>query len=507
MTSNNLDTMDLKQTHATGPRQRAPRLAIGAALLLFAAGCAVGPDYKRPAVAVPAAFKEDAEWRVAAPDDGSKRGPWWEAFNDPVLNELEFRVESSNLSIVQAVANYEEARQIARSDRTGYLPTVGILGSAQRSKVPASQAVPGRGLTSSSYAAELQGSWEPDFWGKLRRTVEADVATAQADAADLASARLSTQGTLAQDYIALRAADDQIRLLENAVEAYRRTVNITQNKYSVGVAARSDVITAQTQLDSTRAQLIGAGVQRAQYEHAIAVLLGKAPSDFSIERRPDLGLTVPQIPAQLPSSLLERRPDVAAAERDAAAANAKVGIQTAAYFPSVSISGAGGYEGSPLNQLITSPFKFWTLGAQAADTLLDWGQRGDLVRSARATFEATAANYRQTVLTAFQQVEDDLAELRILRAEAQVERDAVSEATQAAQIALNEYNAGTVDFTTVATAQVTELTNRETALGINAAQLTSSAALIQALGGGWTSADMPSPGQVVGRKQVTGLGN
>jgi NodT family efflux transporter outer membrane factor (OMF) lipoprotein len=327
--------------------------------------------------------------------------------------------------------------------------------------------------------------------------VEADVATAQSDAANVASARLSMQGTLAQDYVALRAADDEIRLLENAVEAYRRTVSITKNKYAVGVAARSDIITAQTQLDSTRAQLIGVGVQRAQFEHAIAVLLGKAPADFSIARRPAMGITMPQVPAQMPSSLLERRPDVASAERLAAAANAKVGIQTAAYYPTFSISGAAGYEGSPLNQLITTPFKFWTLGAQATDTLLDWGQRHDVVLSARAAYEAAAANYRQTVLTALQQVEDNLAGLRILNSEAGVEQDAVNEAVQAAQIALNEYNAGTVDFTTVVAAQVTELTNRETALGIVSSQLTSSVALIQALGGGWTSAELPSPAKVV----------
>jgi len=496
---NTNDTMDAKPRHCAATDRTPASRAIGAALLFLAAGCAVGPDYKRPEVATPASFKEDAEWRTAAPDDGAKRGPWWEAFNDPVLNDLEARAEASNLTVVQALANYEEARQVARADRTAYLPTVSATGAASRSRAPLSQGAQGHGLTSSLDTAELQASWEPDFWGRLRRTVEADIAAAQANAADLASARLSTQGTLAQDYIELRAADDQIRLLENAVEAYKRTVSITQNKYSVGVAARSDVITAQTQLDSTRAQLIGAGVQRAQLEHAIAVLLGKAPSDFSIARRPDVGLAIPQVPARMPSSLLERRPDVAAAERDAAAANAKIGIQTAAYFPSFSISGAAGYEGSPLNQLITTPFKFWTLGAQATDALLDWGQRRDVVLSARAAYDAAAANYRQAVLTAVQQVEDNLAGLRILKAEAQVEQDAVAEAAQAAQIALNEYNAGTVDFTTVATAQVTELTNRETALGINTSQLTSSVALIQALGGGWASADLPSPAQVVAR--------
>jgi NodT family efflux transporter outer membrane factor (OMF) lipoprotein len=453
----------------------------------------VGPDFKRPEVKVPEAFKENPGWKAATPSDAIKRGPWWEVFQDPVLNGLEAQVDSSNLSIVQAAANYEEARQIARSDRTGYLPTVDVSGSAQRSKVPASQSLPGRGLTSSTYAAELQGSWAPDFWGKQRRTVESDVAAAQASAADLALARLSTEATLAEDYIGLRAADDQMRLLENAVDGYKRTLRITQNKYAVGVAARSDIITAQTQLDSTRAQLIGVGVQRAQYEHAIAVLLGRAPADFSIARRPDLGITIPDIPPQLPSSLLERRPDIASAERSAASANAKIGIQTAAYFPAISITGAAGYEGSPLSQLITTPFRFWTLGAQATDSLLDWGQRHDLVLSARATYEASAANYKQTVLTALQQVEDNLAEIRILGNEAQVQRDAVAEAAQASQIALNEYNAGTVDFTTVVAAQVTELTNRETALSVNESQLTSSVALIQALGGGWTMDDLPHP--------------
>jgi NodT family efflux transporter outer membrane factor (OMF) lipoprotein len=444
-------------------------------------------------VKVPAAFKEDAGWKVAAPDDGVKRGPWWEVFKDPVLSELETRIETSNESVRQAVANYEEARQIARADRTSFLPTVSVAGSADRSKSPSATSITGRQLTSTLYTGELQASWEPDIWGRLRRTLEADVASAQASAADLALARLSTQATLAQDYIGLRATDDKIRLFEDAVDAYKRTLKITQNKYAVGVAARSDVITAQTELDSTRAQLIAAGVVRAQYEHAIAVLVGRAPSDFAIARTAAIGLTVPEVPAQLASTLLERRPDIASAERLAAAANARIGIQTAAYFPSVTISGAAGYEGSPLDKLITAPFKFWTLGAQATDALLDWGQRHDLVLSARAAYEASAANYRQTVLTALQQVEDNLAGLRILKEEAQVEEAAVSEASQAAQIALNEYNAGTVDFTTVASAQVTELDNRETALGIIQSQLASSVALIQALGGGWTAGDLPRP--------------
>jgi NodT family efflux transporter outer membrane factor (OMF) lipoprotein len=485
--------MHLKSRTATGSDPGAARVVLAAACLVLAAGCSVGPDYKRPAMAIPPAFKEDAGWTVAAPDDGAKRAPWWEVFDDPVLNGLETQVESSNQSVLESLANYEEARQIVRSDRTGYLPTVSAAGSAQRSREPQASTFVGGAPAGTVYTAELEASWAPDIWGKLRRTVEADVGTAQASAADLALARLSMEGTLAQDYVGLRASDDKIRLLEDAVEAYKRTLKITNNKYAVGVAARSDIITAQTQLDSTRAQLIDAGITRAQFEHAIAVLVGKAPAAFSVARTRTMGLTLPTIPPQLASTLLERRPDIAAAERQAMAANAKIGIQAAAYYPTLSISGDAGYEGSPLNSLISAPFRFWTLGASAADTILDWGQRHDLVQSARAAYESSAANYRQTVLTALQQVEDNLAGLRILKEEGKVEDTAVAEAAQASQIALNEYNAGTVDFTTVAAAQVTELTNRETALGIVQSQLTSSVALIQALGGGWTTSDLPHP--------------
>jgi NodT family efflux transporter outer membrane factor (OMF) lipoprotein len=492
MNSNQEEMTDMKHPGTAAILTSRRWLALSAAGLALAAGCAVGPDYKRPEVKVPEAYKENPGWKVAAPDDGASRGPWWEVFHDPLLNELESRVESSNETVRQAVANYEEALQVVRADRTGYGPQVGVTGAAQRSK-PTQATSLGQAKATNLYTAELQASWEPDIWGKLRRTVEADAAAAAASEADLANARLSMQAALAQDYIGLRATDDKIRLLEDAVAAYGRTLKISQNKYTVGVAARSDVITAQTELDSTRAQLIAAGVQRAQYEHAVAVLVGKAPSDFSVERTATIGLVVPEIPAQLASSLLERRPDVAAAERQAQSANARIGIQTAAYFPSLSLSGAGGYEGSPLSSLMTAPFRFWTLGAQATDSLLDWGQRHDLVLSAKAAYEASAANYRETVLTALQQVEDNLAGLRILKDEAQVQDAAVTEAALAAQIALNEYNAGTVDFTTVAAAQVTELSNRETALSVIQSQLSSSVSLIQALGGGWTTSELKKP--------------
>ena len=500
------------------PAARTRPLLLLAALGVLAAGCAVGPDYKRPALVVPGTFKEDPGWKTAAPDDGAKRGPWWEVFKDPLLSDLERQLDAANLSIVQAVDAYEEARQTVRSDRTGYLPTLSVTGSAERTRTPSYEAVAqgitsttgstgagtgttttttaassSHGLTSNLFTAELGASWTPDLWGKLRRTVEADVANAQATAADLALARLSMESTLAQDYIGLRTTDDKLRLLEDAVKAYERTLKITRNKYAVGVAARSDIITAQAELDATRAQLVATEVTRAQYEHAIAVLVSKAPAEFSIARTPTIGITLPDIPPQLASTLLERRPDVAAAEREAAEANAKIGVQTAAYFPDLSLTGAGGFEGPTLDKLISAPYKFWTIGANATDALLDWGQRHDLVLSAKAGFDAATANYKLTVLTAFQQVEDNLAGLRILKEEASIQNAAVSEAAQASQIALNEYNAGTVDFTTVVTAQVTELTNRETALGIVQSQLTDAVLLIQALGGGWTTADLPHP--------------
>jgi NodT family efflux transporter outer membrane factor (OMF) lipoprotein len=474
-------------------------LFAGAAALACLAGCAVGPDYRRPAIATPVAFKENTGWKTATPNDAAARAPWWEAFQDPLLNELESQVSVSNLTLAQAVANYEVSRQLARSDRTAFLPEVSAVGSGNRSKTAAGKN--SSSATSSNYSGSLQASWEPDIWGRVRRLTEGDVATAQASAAQLAAVRLSLQTTFAQDYIALRAVDEKKQLLTDAVAAYGRTLKISQNRYSVGVVSKSGVLSAQTQLDSARAQLVDVGVLRTQLEHALAVLLGKFPAEFSVESRPGLDVVAPEIPLLLPSDLLERRPDVAQAERETAAANARVGVQTAAYFPALSLSGAAGYTGSPLNNLFSAPFRFWSLGAEVSDALLDWGQRHDQVLAARATYDGNVANYRQVVLTAFEQVEDNLAELRILREESDIQDAAVSEAAEAARIALNEYNAGTVDYTTVLTAQVTELTNRETALSVHQSRLTSSVALIGALGGGWSAADLPTSGQVYARHQ------
>jgi NodT family efflux transporter outer membrane factor (OMF) lipoprotein len=302
---------------------------------------------------------------------------------------------------------------------------------------------------------------------------------------------LSLQTALAEDYITLRSLDERRRLLERAVDAYRRTLTISQNRYDAGVTARSDVVSAQTQLDNARAQLIDVGVQRAQLEHAIAVLVGRAPAEVTIAPQATFALAMPAIPPQMPASLLERRPDVAEAERQVAAANARIGVQTAAWFPAISISASDGFQGSVLDKLLTAPNRFWSLGADAAESLLDWGQRSANVRAARAAYEGSVAGYRQTVLGALQEVEDNLASLHILEEEAQVEDAAVGEAAEAARIALNEYNAGTVDYTTVAAAQVAELNSRISALTILRSRLTSSVGLISALGGGWTTADLP----------------
>ena len=483
--------MALPTTTLCGSARHSWPLALAA--LLFAAGCAVGPDYRKPATAVPTAFKEASGWKAATPADTAARAPWWEIYADPLLDDLESQVSLSNQGVLQAAANYEEARQLARSDRTAFLPEVSASGSADRSRAS------GSGRIATSYQGALQASWEPDIWGRIRRTTQADVATAQASAAELAAIKLSVQSALAQDYIQLRVVDVKKQLLSDAVVAYRRTLNISTNRYNAGVATKSDVISAQTQLDDARAQLIGSDVTRSQLEHAVAVLLGKLPADFAVDPRPGPIPPAPGVPPVIPSDLLERRPDIAQAERSMAVANARVGVQTSAYFPAISITGSDGYQGSPLHSLFSAPFRFWSLGGNISDALLDWGQRHDQVLAAKAAYQADVASYRQVVLNAFQQVEDNLSSLRILAEEETIQRAAVGEAAEAARIALNEYNAGTVDYTTVATAQVTELNNRETLLGIQQGRLASSIALVAALGGGWSASSLPTSSEVMAR--------
>jgi NodT family efflux transporter outer membrane factor (OMF) lipoprotein len=470
------------------------RLLLPAAAVALAAGCAVGPTYQRPDLPIPADYRESAGWKAATPAETAAKGAWWETFQDPILNDLEIQATASNQTLRQAAATYEEARQVARADRATFFPDLSAVGSADRSH-PAGIS----STTSNTFSAGLDASWSPDFWGRVRRQTEADVSAAQASAADLASARLSLQVLLAQDYIALRASDEKRRLLDNAVESYARTLKITQNKYAVGVAARSDVISAQAQLDAARAQAIDVGVERAALDHAIAVLVGRLPAEYATATQPAFTLVVPAVPPQLASALLERRPDIAAAERTVAAANARVGVQTAAYFPDITLSAQGGYEGSPLDRLFTAPFRMWSLGGNVSETLLDFGARRADVLEARAAYDSEVAAYRETVLSAFQQVEDNLAALRILGHEAEVQGAAVTEAADAARIAENEYKAGTEDFTYVVNAQVAEVTDRVSALTILQERLADAVTLIGALGGGWSASDLPTRHEILER--------
>jgi len=473
------------------------RLLLPAAAVALAAGCAVGPNYQRPELPVPADYRESAGWKTATPAETAAKGAWWETFQDPILNDLEVQAAASNQTLRQAAATYEEARQVARADRATFFPDLSAVGSADRSHPAGIPGLPT--ATSTTFSAGLDASWSPDFWGRVRRQTEADVTAAQASAADLASARLSLQVLLAQDYIGLRASDEKRRLLDNAVESYARTLKITENKYAVGVAARSDVISAQAQLDAARAQAIDVGVQRAALDHAIAVLVGRVPADFSTAPQPAFTLAVPSVPPQLASALLERRPDIAAAERTVASANARVGVQTAAYFPDITLSAQGGYEGSPLDRLFTAPFRMWSVGGNVSETLLDFGARRADVLEARAAYDAEVAAYREAVLSAFEQVEDNLAALRILSHEAEVQGAAVTEAADAARIAENEYKAGTEDFTYVVNAQVAEVTDRVSALTILQERLSDAVTLIGALGGGWSASDLPTRHEILER--------
>ncbi|HEV2607836.1 MAG TPA: efflux transporter outer membrane subunit [Xanthomonadaceae bacterium] len=464
--------------------------------------CAVGPDYVKPAVSMPAAYKENvdwhaSDWRSAQPADTLKRGAWWEVFGDPVLNGLEQQVDVSNQSLAQVEAQYRQARALVGEARASYFPTVGVSASATRSGRYANAAgtvlapgAPDSSHPSDFYSLPFTASWEPDLWGRVRRTVEANVDNAQAAAATIESTRLSLQAELAQSYLQLRITDEQKRLLDDTVAGYQKSLKLTQNQYNVGVAARADVVEAQAQLQSAQAQAIDLGIARAQFEHAIALLIGKAPADVSITVQP-LKVSAPPIPpAGLPSELLERRPDVAIAERQAASANAQIGVAKAAYFPSLTLSATGGFESSIFSRWLQAPSIFWSLGPQLAATLFDGGLRRAQTAQARAGYDAAVANYREVVLAALQNVEDNLAALRILEQEAAVQADAVKSSEQFLQITLNQYRAGTVSYLNVVTAQATAYANERTAIGILGTRLNDSVALIKALGGGWQASDL-----------------
>jgi NodT family efflux transporter outer membrane factor (OMF) lipoprotein len=458
--------------------------------------CAVGPNYVRPTAPTPAEFKESKGWKAAEPKDQLPRGKWWEVYGDKDLDALMEQVNVSNQNIKQAEAQYRAARALVQAARAAYFPTVGA--SASVTRAPGRSGIVTGGGTGSTlqgtggkvtntYTASLDASWEIDIWGKLRRATENATENMKASAADLDAARLSAQAELALDYFQLRVTDEEKRLFDANVAALEKSLNITQNQYKVGVAAQSDVAQAQTLLKSTQAAAIDLAIQRAQLEHAIAVLIGKAASDYSLPPTAPLVVKIPDIPLDQPSDLLERRPDIAASERLVAAANANIGVAKAAYYPSLSLSGALGYSNTSLNHLFTLANRFWSVGPSLAETLFDGGARRALTSQAIANYDASVAVYRETVLAAFQDTEDNLVSLRVLANEVTVQDEATKAADESEKIALNQYKSGVVSYLNVVVAQTTALNNERASLTVRGRQLASSVALIKSLGGSWNS--------------------
>jgi NodT family efflux transporter outer membrane factor (OMF) lipoprotein len=477
---------------------RAPRSALTLALMAATAlsACAVGPNYKRPPVETPAQFKEVAGWQPAVPQDTVDRGDWWSVFNDPTLNALEHRVAVSNQTLAADEAAYREAHELVAQQRAALFPTVDLTGGATEAGSHVTTTIPGGGTHSGqvvthSYQVALGASWAPDLWGRVRREIENAKASAQATAADLADAKLTLQSELAADYFQLRLDDAEEALLKDTVDAYARSLKITQNKYNAGVAAQADVLQAKTQLETAQASQVDLGNNRAQSEHAIAVLAGEAPADLTIAPIADWKPQAPTTPELVPSQLLQRRPDVAAAERTAQAQNALIGVQVAGYFPDITLSGSYGFASSALSTLFKTSSAAWSYGANATQLVFDAGATTSRVRQAKYAYAQSVAQYRQTVLTAFQNVEDELAADRVLQQEEPYKLAASQDADKAEKILLNEYKAGTVDYTSVVTAEATALNARQTLLTLQVQRMSTQVSLIEALGGGWTVRQLP----------------
>jgi NodT family efflux transporter outer membrane factor (OMF) lipoprotein len=483
------------------------------ALPFFFTACSVGPDYVTPTAPIPVAnYKELGDWKEAQPKDDMIRGKWWEIYHDPQLNALEDQVNISNQNVIQAEAQFREAAATVKVARAAFFPTVTANPSFTESQASQSltsggnsgggSGVGGSGgsgrstqhvgaTTVSLYDLPVEASYMVDIWGSVRRNVEANSATAQASFANLENMRLSYQATLAQDYFSLHGLDAEEQLLRTTVVSYEQFLQLTTNQYNSGIVSQADVAAAKTQLDTTKAQLINVGVQRAVYEDAIATLIGKPAPDFSLKKA-SLTRTPPAIPVGMPSTLLERRPDIAEAERQVASANASIGVAVAAYYPQLTLSGSTGLEAIEFSQLFSGPSFLWSVGPAIAQTIFDAGATHGRVQEAQANYDATVANYRQVVLTAFQQVEDDLSGLRILKDEAAAQDLAVASAQQSLDITTNEYKAGTVDYLNVITAQATALSDELTAVTIRTNRMTTSVLLIEALGGGWATAKLPN---------------
>ena len=459
-------------------------------MALALAGCAAGPDYIRPAMDVPLAYKETASWTPAQPRDGDVRQAWWQRYGDRDLDALVVEANTASQDLRIAQAQYRQARAAAQLARAAFMPTLGADVSVGRART---QQTTGP-TTLGSHAVSLDTTWEPDLWGRVRRSVQAGEAAAQASAADLAAARLSIQSELVQDYLQLRITDARKDLLARTVEDYGKSLALTRHQQEAGVATRADVALAQTQLEQARAQALDLDVQRTQLEHAIAFLTGRAPAQLNITpRAPDaLGLALPSVPTELPSQLLERRPDIAAAERRAAAANASIGVAQAAYFPNLTLSAAGGFASTNFAQWFDAPSRVWSLGAVLAQTLFDGGARRAQSDAAVAAYDAAAGQYKRTVLAGLQEVEDNLAALRVLAEELRVQQAAVDAAGIAERASVEQYRAGTATYLSVVTSQTLLLGSQRGAVQLLGRELLASAALIKALGGDWSTVELPS---------------
>ena len=479
-------------------------MAVAAGLAALLGGCTVGPDYVKPEAPVPAAYKEawkpgplEKGWQRARPNETIDRGAWWSIYHDPILDGLERQIDISNQNLKAAAAAFREAEATVTAARAQFFPTGRLSGSATRSRSSgnsAPQAGFGGGIQN-QFLAETTVSWVPDLWGSVRRLVESDVANAQASAATLANARLAAQAQLATAYVELRVADELTRLLQASVKAYTQALQITRNQLKGGTTDQSAVDQAQAQLDATRAQLIAVGVTRGQLEHSIAVLIGKPPAELTIAPITAM-LSVPMIPSDLPSALLQRRPDIAASERDMHAANALIGVDTAAFYPTVTLSADTGVEAEMFRKLFTEPSRIWSIGSSAAETIFDGGARNAQIAHDEAAYDASVATYRQAVLTGLQQVEDELVAERVLAEEAVAEDSAVKAARQAEATIHNQYLAGTQAYTAVIVAENTALADEESAVNIRQSRLVASVALIEALGGGWDASQLPSRDQI-----------
>jgi NodT family efflux transporter outer membrane factor (OMF) lipoprotein len=447
---------------------------------VLTAACAVGPDYHRPPFVTTETFKEQKDWKPSEPSDALDRGPWWNIFHDDELTRLEAQINISNENVKAAVAAYDQAQGLVAQARASFWPSIAASVGAQQSAI-------GKGPALTGISAGVSGDWTLDIWGQIRRTVESDRASAEASAAALAAAQLSAQATLAIDYFELRAQDQLQRILDDIVDAEIKSLKITESRYKFGVAAKADVVTAQTQLLNSQAQQVNARIQRGILEHAIAVLIGEQPASFTLTLTA-MRTDVPTVPAGVPSALLERRPDVAEAERRIASANAQIGVAKSAYFPTLTLSGSDDYTSSAFSRLVSTPNRIWSVGPSLAETIFDGGARRAEVLQARAAYRASVANYRQTVLAGIEQVEDQIVTLRVLEQQAVIEDAAVAASREAERLTLNQYKAGTVPYSSVITAQTTRLSSEETALTVLSDRLQASVALIEALGGGWSAA-------------------